>query len=185
MEEVSSAEHEGICVLQSFFNIKMDRNKPMIIVKNTMETKRQCENLELLYVIRGEMSLVIEKKEYHFQEKDMVVLQPGTWYSWKTEDDEKEILLCKIMMEPYQMQKVMSGNHKIIVCNSVENPNKDYGRIRYIVDSMVNKYIKNETKFVLKSLYYTLWETIKNGFSEEDKTNKEQNKRMQELLQYI
>lgn len=102
MEGVSSAEHEGICVLQSFFNMKMDRNKPMIIV-----------------------------------------------------------------------------------CNSVENPNKDYGRIRYIVDSMVNKYIKNETKFVLKSLYYTLWETIKNGFSEEDKTNKEQNKRMQELLQYI
>ena len=102
MEEVSSVEHEGICVLQSFFNMKMDRNKPMIIVKNTMETKRQCENLELLYVIRGEMSLVIEKKEYHFQEKDMVVLQPGTWYSWKTGDDEKEILLCKIMMEPYQ-----------------------------------------------------------------------------------
>ena len=185
MEGVSSAEHEGICVLQSFFNMKMDRNKPMIIVKNTMETKRQCENLELLYVIRGEMNLVIEKKEYHFQEKGMVVLQPGTWYSWKTGDDEKEILLCKIMMEPYQMQKVMSGNQKIIVCNSVENPNKDYGRIRYIVDSMVNKYIKNETEFVLKSLYYTLWETIKNGFSEEDKTNKEQNKRMQELLQYI
>ena len=41
MEGVSSAEHEGICVLQSFFNMKMDRNKSMIIVKNTMETKRQ------------------------------------------------------------------------------------------------------------------------------------------------
>lgn len=95
MEGVSSAEHEGICVLQSLFNMKMDRNKPMIIV-----------------------------------------------------------------------------------CNSVENPNKDYGRIRYIVDSMVNKYIKNETEFVLKSLYYTLWETIKNGFCEEDKTKKKQNKRI-------
>lgn len=69
MEGVSSAEHEGICVLQSFFNMKMDRNKPMIIVKNTMETKRQCENLELLYVIRGEMSLVIEKRSIIFRKK--------------------------------------------------------------------------------------------------------------------
>lgn len=54
MEEVSSAEHEGICVLQSFFNIKMDRNKPMIIVKNTYEEPyagkphvRFCEGLTL------------------------------------------------------------------------------------------------------------------------------------------
>lgn len=165
--------------------MKMDRNKPMIVVKNLRESKQQCENLELLYVIRGNMNLSVEDKTYQFREKDMIVLQPGTWYEWNTCDEEKEVFLCKIMMDPYQMQKVMSRDRTIIVCNSVDNPNKDYGRIRYIVDSMVNKYIRNENEFVLKSLYYTLWESVKNGFAEEDKTNKEQNKRMQEILQYI
>ncbi len=43
MEGVSSAEHEGICVLQSFFNMKMDRNKPMIIVCNSVENPKQDE----------------------------------------------------------------------------------------------------------------------------------------------
>lgn len=161
-----------------------DRNKQMIIVKKRKESKIQCEKLELLYVIQGTMKLQTDKKEIRMQSRDILVIHPGEWYEWSGMNEE-DVLLCKIMMDPYQMKKVCAGKEIQIVCNSVENPKKDYGRIHYIIDSMVKKYVGNENEFVVKSLYYTLWETLKNGFAEEVSSEKKQSERIKGILEYI
>ena len=158
-----------------------ERNKQMIIVKKQKESKIQCEKLELLYIIQGKMKLQTDQKSILMQEKDVLVMNPGEWYEWCSINRE-DVLLCKLMMDPYQMKKACEGRKIKIVCSNVENPQKDYGRIHYIIDSMMKRYVGNENEFVVKSLYYTLWETIKNGFTEEVEYERKQSERIKEML---
>lgn len=159
-------------------------NRSMLVVRERMEEKQQCEQIELLYVIQGQMVLQTDRERYCLTEKDVLVLSQGEWYEWNTEAEKEETLLCKIFMDPYQMQHVQEGKRRKIVCNSVADPQKDYGRIQYVIDSMAKKYAENKNEFILKSLYYTLWEIIKNNFTEEYE-EKEQNARIVEILQLI
>lgn len=161
-----------------------DRNKQMIIVKKREESKMQCAKFELLYVIQGKMKLQIDQKTLILQKNDILVMNPGEWYEWCSNDAE-EVLLCKIMMDPYQMQKVCADKMVWIVCNSAENSQKDYGRIHYIIDSMIKRYVGNENEFVVKSLYYTLWEILKNGFVEEVNEESRKSERIKEILAYM
>lgn len=120
-----------------------ERNKQMIIVKKQKESKIQCEKLELLYIIQGKMKLQTDQKSILMQEKDVLVMNPGEWYEWCSINRE-DVLLCKLMMDPYQMKKACEGRKIKIVCSNVENPQKDYGRIHYIIDSMMKRYVGNE-----------------------------------------
>lgn len=162
------------------------KNGPMLIIREKREAKQQCEKLELIYVIQGQMVLETGGEKYYLNQKDLLVLSPGEWYEWHNGKEKEEVLCCKIFMDPYQMQHVQEGKRQRIVCNSVAEIQKDYGRIQYVIDSMVKKYADSENEFVLKSLYYTLWEIIKNNFTEEcEEKEQKKNTRIMEILQFI
>ena len=159
--------------------------KQISIVKKTKESKRQSEKLELFYVLKGKIQFSVDEKQYQFHERDMVLLHPGEWYEWDSLKENQDALVCKIGMDFYQFQSVLQGKKKIIICNSVEYPEKSYGRIRYIVDNIAKRYIEEENEFVIQSLYYTLWEVMRKEFSKENVTEYEHSERMVEILQYI
>ena len=149
------------------------------------ETEHTHSSAELLYVLKGYIEITILGEVYKASPRDVIMIDPETSHSWKRRG---KALVCKVYMDYYALKNVLKREHISFLCNSVKEPEKDYARIRYILEIILRKYAEEPDGFWVKSLYYSLWETLKTQYL--DKTERIDNfaaagKKAKEVTEFI
>lgn len=116
---------------------------------------------ELIYVLTGQVELHIRGEDFQAGPKDVVLVNPEEPHGWK---GHKGSLVCKVSMDYYVLKNALKQEHFKFLCNSVKEPEKDYARIRYILETILSKYAEEPEGFWVESLYYALWEGIKTQY---------------------
>lgn len=116
---------------------------------------------ELIYVLTGQAKIHIRGEDFQAFPKDVILINPEEPHGWS---GHKGALVCKIYMDYYVLKNALKQEPFLFLCNSVREPEKDYGRIRYILETILSKYAEAPDGFWVESLYYALWEGIKTQY---------------------
>lgn len=116
---------------------------------------------ELIYVLTGQVELHVRGEDFQALSKDVVLINPEEPHGWK---GYKDALVCKIYIDYYMLKNALKRDHFLFLCNSAREPDKDYTRIRYILETILGKYAEAPDGFWVESLYYALWEGIRTQY---------------------
>lgn len=116
---------------------------------------------ELIYVLTGQVEIRVRGEDFQAFPKDVVLINPEEPHGWK---GRKGALACKIYMDYHVLKNALKREHFLFLCNSVREPDKDYARLRYILETILSKYAEEPDGFWVESLYYALWEGIKTQY---------------------
>ncbi len=118
-------------------------------------------SVELFYILTGQVKITVEKEVFHALPKDIVLINTQEAHSWENCDDA---LVCKIYMDFHILKRVLKRERLSFLCNSIKITDISYDRLRYILDSIVGRYVKEPEGFWTESLYYALWEELKTHY---------------------
>ena len=147
------------------------------------ETEHSHQSAELFYVLTGNIQITVEEEIFQASPKDMVLFNAKEAHSWKSFG---HALVCKIYMDMHTLKRVLKREQLSFLCNSIKKAETSYDRLRYILDSIVEKYAKEPESFGMKSLYYALWEELKTHYLTESRDAcVPVSERAQEVIKYI
>lgn len=174
MERPEKYYDRGWCVYME--NIKDDgdrlfyrrRNKIEIIVSEQPESTRHFhQDIEVLYVLEGELYLKIGDCEIKMRKEDIYIINANTTHSFCVSED---VLYAKITIT-YQIYSDIYRNEPFVfVCDSTsENEQKKeaFSQLRHRINNFLNCYLKLKGKtasFKYISLGYLVLDTISDYF---------------------
>lgn len=121
-------------------------------------------SVELIYVLTGQVEIHVRGEDFQAVPKDVVLINTEEPHGWKGRGGA---LVCKVYMDYYVLRNVLKQERFVFLCNSIKEPEKDYARIRYILETILSKYSEESDGFWVESLYYALWEGIKTQYLSE------------------
>ncbi|MDD3402469.1 MAG: helix-turn-helix domain-containing protein [Hespellia sp.] len=125
------------------------------------EEMHSHSEIELIYILSGTVSIDVEGNLYRASECELMIINGGVLHGWGIDGTA---LFCRIQMDSYQLKQITGRDQIHISCNTMEKPDADYRKICYILDCIVKNSAEITTELVVQSLYYTLWECVKNQF---------------------
>lgn len=141
--------------------------------------------IELIYVLSGRVDIDIQGKIYRAAEHDLMIINSENLHGWGIAEDA---LMCRLQMDYYQLKQILGQDQIRVLCNSIDMPENDYRKIRYILDCIIRNAAEPRNELVVQSLYYTLWECVKNQFvslGHSDESRNEKNERLDAVIQDI
>ena len=157
------------------------------IFKSTEKEKHLHNFLELLYVIKGEVSVKVESNEYTMKKDDILLINENKRYKYKTLDDA--ILIC-ISISYIELCKTIEYRALKFNCNSVIDHDNDFTKLRKNINDILDSILKNGKKLTLISLQIDLIDKLINQFAVTDDTTAGSSKnkhsdRLNEITNYI
>ncbi len=144
-------------------NIKKNANKkdniPLTIFLNKIKkiSTNVQKNVEFLFILKGELRVVINNQKYKLVESDVVLINNGDVYEIYGEDDN---LVLSMQIDNNFFNDVIKREQSLFLCNSSinGNENKNYDYIRKILAKAMYEYSSREDgyDFKLMSLVYDL-----------------------------
>jgi len=156
--------------------------------KNTNEHFHQ--NMELLYVLEGDLTLQVENDSFHMKRDDFVIINVNRRHSYSS---SIEVLTGFIHMNFRKISRYINTNKITFFCNTVIDNNNANEKVRKVLYKIFNQYLdKNGNGLVyLNSLYYELLNLIISNFVVEkndirfENTGNEEKNRINGIVDYI
>lgn len=174
--------------------IKSSSSKEKIITYNIMNKQKEethfHQDVELIYVLEGEMELKVEGDTFYLKQDDVVVVNPNKKHSYKCSED---ILMASFYISFQKLSSFLESSLILFWCNSTIDKDDSYEEMRKIIKSIFNHYLNRKGKddFYEYSLFYQLLNLLTNSFlinnADErfhDKDNKYDD-RINEITNYI
>lgn len=174
--------------------MKSNSSKEKIITYNIMVKKKEeihlHQDIELIYVLEGEMELKVEGDTFYLKQDDVVVVNPNKKHSYKCSED---ILMASFYISFQKLSNFLESSLILFWCNSTIDKDDSYEEMRKIIKSIFNHYLNRKGKddFYEYSLFYQLLNLLTNSFlinnADErfhDKDNKYDD-RINEITNYI
>ena len=174
--------------------IKSSPSKEKIITYNIMNKQKEethfHQDVELIYVLEGEMELKVEGDTFYLKQDDVVVVNPNKKHSYKCSED---ILMASFYISFQKLSSFLESCLILFWCNSTIDKDDSYEEMRKIIKSIFNHYLNRKGKddFYEYSLFYQLLNLLTNSFlinnADErfhDKDNKYDD-RINEITNYI
>lgn len=144
---------------------------------------------QILMVLQGNVQIQNETYGHEYSLRDMVILSPGKNYHVIPAPDNLALVLG---LERNFVQEQL-GNNIQIVCDSREEPQKDYAQLRNIISSIVSSYYENAegNKLMIYAMLFQLMALLQKYFivSTINLSGAPQNarhlSRIQEIINYI
>ena len=119
--------------------IKKERFQ-LVINDNALDEEHFHQEMELLYILEGDIDVIIEKKVSHLKTDDMYIVNANRKHSFKTKGS---ILMMRLLIS-YQLVTENSVNGEAIFwCDSSVSDSDKYGRLRQRLRQMLNHYVEN------------------------------------------
>ena len=119
--------------------IKKERFQ-LVINDNALDEEHFHQEMELLYILEGDIDVIIEKKVSHLKTDDMYIVNSNRKHSFKTKGS---ILMMRLLIS-YQLVTENSVNGEAIFwCDSSVSDSDKYGRLRQRLRQMLNHYVEN------------------------------------------
>ncbi|MBE5904732.1 MAG: helix-turn-helix domain-containing protein [Pseudobutyrivibrio sp.] len=148
------------------------------------------QNLDMLYVLSGSVDVVIDDKEYHLKEEDMILINSNKRHKF---ENSGNLLAIRFAIDYYLLSQTVGTTQMLFLCNSAVDKNSAYDKLRHQIKEII-RYYYTETKgdkCYLQSLYYQMLHVLIANFmvkTEEAKVLFDHNsdkERISEIQSYI
>lgn len=147
--------------------MKLNSNKEKIITYNITIKQREeihfHQDVELIYVLEGEMELKVEGDKFLLKQDDIVVINPNKKHSFKCSED---ILMASFNISYQKLSSFLKQNLILFWCNSTIDKDDSFQDVRKVLKSIFDHYLnrKGEEDFYEYSLFYQLLNLLTNNF---------------------
>lgn len=174
--------------------IKPNQSKEKIITYNIVDKQKEethfHQDVELIYVLEGEMELKVESDTFVLKQDDIVVVNPNKKHSYKCSED---ILMASFYISFQKLSSFLENNLILFWCNSTIDKDDSFEEIRKVIKSIFNHYLNRKGKddFYEYSLFYQLLNLLTNNFlinNADERFHDKENKyddRINEITNYI
>ncbi len=175
----------------------MQNNVPKenIIMDFDFQDKRNVsehfhQNLELLYVLEGNVIIKIGNEEYRMKQEDFIIINSNRRHSYYSEGER---LTASLYINYSILSSYMDMNKVTIYCNTTNDRDDAYDKLRKLLRKVFNQYFDKKGKglIYLNSLYYSILSIIVSNFMLESNDKRFQNElneednRIDEIINYI
>lgn len=142
-------------LLDSIFSFK--------ICTDEFKDKHFHQEVELIYVLEGNLILFVESESFNLKRDDIVVINTNQKHSFKS---EKGTVISKFKFSYDHLGIFLKKNLILFWCNSSIDKDDSYNDLRKIIKQILNGYLRtNGEKDLLQySLVYKLLSVLGNGF---------------------
>lgn len=150
------------------------------------------KNIEFIFILKGELNIVINNKSYKLIETDILLINNGDIYEI---NGINENLVLSLQIDYDFFNKVAKKGESLYLCNSCLDKDKNYESIRKILVKIMLEYSKKEDNYELQimSFLYKLIYLLNKNFliTDSDKTcslemqSNKYNERISNILKYI
>ncbi len=159
------------------------------IYRNLYKESHLHTEVELLYVVEGQVNVKIKDKLFSMKRDDIIVINSSIQHS--IESSEKTIL-CSMKFDYRILVHVVKKPNSVFVCNSVTEPDRNYNgiikRCRDVIYHEAIGYGKTDT-LKYSMLYGLLNELIENFMiddsNEEVSENYDADEKLQIIIRYV
>ncbi|WP_459482485.1 GH39 family glycosyl hydrolase [Clostridium saccharoperbutylacetonicum] len=174
--------------------MKSNLNKENIVTYNIMVKQKEeihfHQDVELIYVLEGEMELKVEADIFKLKQDDFVVVNPNKKHSYKCSED---ILMASFYISFQRLSSFLENSLILFWCNSTIDKDYSYDEVRKIIKLIFNHYLNRKGKedFYEYSLFYQLVNLLTNNFlinNADERFHDKENKyddRINEITNYI
>jgi beta-xylosidase/AraC-like DNA-binding protein len=174
--------------------MKSNLNKENIVTYNIMVKQKEeihfHQDVELIYVLEGEMELKVEADIFKLKQDDFVVVNPNKKHSYKCSQD---ILMASFYISFQRLSSFLENSLILFWCNSAIDKDYSYDKVRKILKLIFNHYLNRKGKedFYEYSLFYQLVNLLTNNFlinNADERFHDKENKyddRINEITNYI
>ncbi|MGN1193345.1 MAG: helix-turn-helix domain-containing protein [Dorea sp.] len=151
------------------------------------------ENIELLFLMNGKLSVTVEDDEFQLEPGDMIVVNANRNHSYEGSED---LFIGRFILSHSKISELLGNNTVLFWCNSTLDQNKAYDELHFVISRIFNQFLKDEKgqekgKLYLNSLYYQMLAILTGNFLLTDKDARyerekgEKDDRVQEIFSYI
>lgn len=138
-------------------SINLNDNLLMNLVISDVKTvsEHDHQQLELIYVLEGEMEIIVKGIAFLLRREDFIVINPGELHSVTM---IKDGLFGSLMINYHRVNQYADLFENEIRCNSVLVKNEKNEEIKKILRGIVNNYSHNDSKEAIRrnAYYYQL-----------------------------
>ena len=163
-------------------------NVKIQIIENPTIDMQFHPELEIAYVLDGEIELTLKDREYHLDRGQMVLIDSGLPFTASGIDS----IISLFQISPHVLADVMKDPLYSFVCNSAADSSRPYSVLREILDRLIYNDLENrhETSCMTYSLEYELFDCLIEefqGFRLKEQTDafKKSDERLQMMLNYV
>jgi len=127
------------------------------------ETLHFHQNIELLYVLEGQLKLEVEDEIYELEHDDLIIMNMNQKHAYHADE---EILLGHIYFSAQELTELLNQDLILFWCNSVIDRSEAYEEVRRTIKQIFNQSSPQtgQGKILLSSLYYQLLHILTNNF---------------------
>lgn len=160
------------------------------MIRNINEAEHIHSSIELLYVLEGELNVMVHEKKYQMKQEDVLIINSSVPHC--IAGDGKNIVCC-VSYEYQIVVDMLREKSGIFVCNSVIDQKKSYDELRGLFRELIYLEVlySRKSESGKYSLLYQLLDQLIENFMIEDaggKTYKEEyqdDRKLQEIIRYV
>ncbi|MBZ4670790.1 MAG: hypothetical protein JG769_1094 [Oscillospiraceae bacterium] len=157
------------------------------INKEVIENEYLHPDIELIYVLEGNLKITIKDKLYSLTKEDIVLINSSFMHSINCDGNA---IFCRIYYSYFLISKIIKNDNFIFLCNSVSDSERSYAELKGIFKELLYYYIKqpHKTECLINSLLYKLLDNIIENFQIEksnQSANNSDDERLQKIINYI
>jgi xylan 1,4-beta-xylosidase len=167
-----------------------------LITVSVMNRKSNLEHahrdIELIYMIKGQLQVKITNNIYHLNKSDFILVNSNEFHSFQSEKDN---LFVVFHFNYLELSSLLSQKSLLFTCNSnQQNPSSDQ-ELRNVIEELLSVYMQQRNDSEVESLEKTfkLISLLKLHYLkstnqlelQNQTTNKGQNERLSEIMEYI
>ncbi|WP_099466959.1 GH39 family glycosyl hydrolase [Konateibacter massiliensis] len=120
-------------------------------------------DIELLYVLEGEIALQVEKEVFEMKADDLIIINSNKRHSYQANGD---VLLGCFHISYQRLSILLNSSQIFFWCNSIIDKNRAYDSLRDMMRQIFDQYFEesDQGKIYLSSLYYQLLHIIVSNF---------------------
>jgi beta-xylosidase/AraC-like DNA-binding protein len=120
-------------------------------------------DIELLYVMEGQLDFILEDKQYHLGKEDFLIINVDKRHAYSAKND---ILLASLHISYAELSKMLKQDMIFFWCNTALEENEMYEVIRGIIKKIVNEQYQNKgvDEIYMNYLYYEFLHVLSHDF---------------------
>ncbi|MCD8370442.1 MAG: helix-turn-helix domain-containing protein [Clostridiales bacterium] len=121
------------------------------------------ENYEMMFVISGEMQIMVEEDSFQLKSGDMLVVNVDRKHSY---DSSPDFLAGRFLVSNIMVRELLGQSHILFWCNSTVDHNDAYDDMRRIIVKLFNQSLRENrnSRLYINSLHYQLLYILSENF---------------------
>lgn len=123
------------------------------LITNAEATSHYHQNMEILYVMRGNMEVKIDDSVYRLKNGDFILINSNKTHAVSATEPP---LAARFVIDFHMLAEYMGTIQLMFWCNTTVDKNDVYQDIRNLLDGIIERYLEQDDKneLYLESLYY-------------------------------